>query len=145
MELVTVEFEYSAVVQLISDRSWVTSIHVRFVFKNSKIISCFIFIRSKKSPISAGARIFLFDGGFRPASGLISRFCLLRMYFTLVSCVAYSSTLKMEAMCSFETSVEVQRTTQRYIPYDKTLYIKNVSIYVCFHWLFNDDFNIENI
>jgi hypothetical protein len=29
----------------------------------------------------------------------------------LVSCLAYSSTLKMEAKCSSETSVEFQRTT----------------------------------
>jgi hypothetical protein len=35
---------------------------------------------------------------------------------------AYSSTLKMEAICSFETSVGFQRTTRRYIPEDRTLY-----------------------
>jgi hypothetical protein len=34
---------------------------------------------------------------------------------------AYSSTLKMEAICSSETSVGFQRTTQRYIPEDSTL------------------------
>jgi hypothetical protein len=38
--------------------------------------------------------------------------------FTLVSCSAYSSTLKMEAICSSETSVDFQRTTLRYIPED---------------------------
>jgi hypothetical protein len=42
--------------------------------------------------------------------------------FTLVSCSAYSSTLKMEAICSSETSVDFQRTTQRYIPEDGTLH-----------------------
>jgi hypothetical protein len=31
--------------------------------------------------------------------------------FILVSCLAYSSTLKMEVVCSSETSVEFQRTT----------------------------------
>jgi hypothetical protein len=36
--------------------------------------------------------------------------------FTLVSCSAYFSTLKMEAVCSSETSVDFQRTTWRYIP-----------------------------
>jgi hypothetical protein len=41
--------------------------------------------------------------------------------FTLVSCSAYSSTLKMEAICSSETSVYFQRTTRRYIPDDSTL------------------------
>jgi hypothetical protein len=40
----------------------------------------------------------------------------------VVSCSAYSSTLKMEAICSFETSVEFQRTTRRYIPEDSTLH-----------------------
>jgi hypothetical protein len=33
-----------------------------------------------------------------------------------------SSTLKMEAICSSETSVETQRTTRRHIPEDDTLH-----------------------
>jgi hypothetical protein len=37
-----------------------------------------------------------------------------------VSCLTYSSTLKMEAICSSETLVDFQRTTWRYIP-DRTL------------------------
>jgi hypothetical protein len=41
--------------------------------------------------------------------------------FTLVSCSAYSSILKMEATCSFETSVDFQQTTRRYILEDSTL------------------------
>jgi hypothetical protein len=40
--------------------------------------------------------------------------------FTLVSCSAYSSTLKMETIYSSEMSVEFQRTTRRYIPEDST-------------------------
>jgi hypothetical protein len=40
--------------------------------------------------------------------------------FTLVSCLAYSI-LKKEMICSSETSVNFQRTTQRYIPEDRTL------------------------
>jgi hypothetical protein len=32
-----------------------------------------------------------------------------------------SSTLKMEAICSSETSVETRRTTRRHIPEDDTL------------------------
>jgi hypothetical protein len=36
--------------------------------------------------------------------------------FMLVSWVAFSSTLKMEAICSSETSVGFQQTTRRYIP-----------------------------
>jgi hypothetical protein len=42
--------------------------------------------------------------------------------FTLVSCSAYSSTLKMEAICFSETSVDFQRTTWRYIQEDSTLH-----------------------
>jgi hypothetical protein len=37
-------------------------------------------------------------------------------YFMLVSCLAYSSTLKMEAPYSTEKSVGFQRTTRRYNP-----------------------------
>jgi hypothetical protein len=37
------------------------------------------------------------------------------------------STLKMEAICSSETSVETQRTTRRHIPEDYTLQRKHVS------------------
>jgi hypothetical protein len=33
-----------------------------------------------------------------------------------VSCVAYSSSVKMEATCSSETSVHFHRITGRYIP-----------------------------
>jgi hypothetical protein len=42
--------------------------------------------------------------------------------FALVSCPAYS-TLKMEVIRSSETSVDFQRTTQRYIPEDRTLFV----------------------
>jgi hypothetical protein len=42
--------------------------------------------------------------------------------FTLVSCFAYSSTMKTEATCSSETSVDFQRTTQCYIAEDRTLH-----------------------
>jgi hypothetical protein len=49
--------------------------------------------------------------------------CVLRVppAFTLVSGSAYSSTLKMEAICSSETSVDFQRTTWRDIAEDSTL------------------------
>jgi hypothetical protein len=40
----------------------------------------------------------------------------------LVSCLAYSSTLKLETTCSPETSVDFQRTTRHFIPEDKTLH-----------------------
>jgi hypothetical protein len=58
--------------------------------------------------------------------------------FTLVSCSAYSSTLKMEAIWSSETSVDFQRTTQRYIPEHSTLHnrrcenLKSYGSYGCF-------------
>jgi hypothetical protein len=40
---------------------------------------------------------------------------------TKISSLAYSSTLKMEATCSSETSVDFQRATLRYITEGKTL------------------------
>jgi hypothetical protein len=51
-----------------------------------------------------------------PSSGRISQARNLRLppAFRLLSCSAYSSTLKMEAICSSETSVDIQRTTRRY-------------------------------
>jgi hypothetical protein len=41
-------------------------------------------------------------------------------YHLLVFCWAYFSTLKMEAICSSETSIDTRRTTRRYIPEDGT-------------------------
>jgi hypothetical protein len=46
---------------------------------------------------------------------------LLATCFTLVSCSASSSALKMEAICSFESYVDFHRTTRRCIPEDRTL------------------------
>jgi hypothetical protein len=43
--------------------------------------------------------------------------------FGLVSCLSYSSTLKMEGTCSSETSVDFQLSTWRYISEDRTLHI----------------------
>jgi hypothetical protein len=48
------------------------------------------------------------------------RIALLVNCFMLVSCVAYSSALKMEAKWSSETLVDFQQTTLRYIPEDRT-------------------------
>jgi hypothetical protein len=53
--------------------------------------------------------------------------------FTLFSCSFYSSALKMEAMCSSETSVGFQQTTRRYIPEDNILHnhrCENLKSYV---------------
>jgi hypothetical protein len=50
------------------------------------------------------------------ASRAVSAIC-----FMLVSFLAYSSTLKIEATCFSETSVDFQRTT-RHIPDDRTLH-----------------------
>jgi hypothetical protein len=46
--------------------------------------------------------------------------------FKLVSCSAYTSTLKMEAICSSETLVNIYWTTRRYIPEDYTLQSGNL-------------------
>jgi hypothetical protein len=40
----------------------------------------------------------------------------------LVGLLDFSSTLKMEALCSSETSGATQRTTRRHIPEDDTLH-----------------------
>jgi hypothetical protein len=52
--------------------------------------------------------------------------------FTLVSCSAYS-TLKVEMICSSETSVHFQRTIRYYISEDRTLHnhgCENVKSYI---------------
>jgi hypothetical protein len=41
---------------------------------------------------------------------------------TLVSCLPYSSILKMEVTCSSETSDDFQLTARRYIPEDTALH-----------------------
>jgi cobalamin biosynthesis protein CobD/CbiB len=41
--------------------------------------------------------------------------------FMLASCLAYSSTLKMKATCSSETSVDFQQTYTALYPRDRTL------------------------
>jgi hypothetical protein len=46
---------------------------------------------------------------------------LLFAWFMLVSCLVYSSTLKMEATCSSVTSVDFRRITWHYIPEERTL------------------------
>jgi hypothetical protein len=47
---------------------------------------------------------------------------LLAACFMVVYCVTYSSDLKMEAKCSFKTSVDFQWTTQQYNPEDRCLH-----------------------
>jgi hypothetical protein len=51
------------------------------------------------------------------------RLCL-PLAFTLVSCSAFSLTLKMEAICSSELSIDFQWTALCYIPEDSTLLVK---------------------
>jgi hypothetical protein len=53
--------------------------------------------------------------------------------FTLVSCSAYSSILKMETICSSETSLDFQRTTQRYNPEGRNFPICELSIILLFN------------
>jgi hypothetical protein len=47
---------------------------------------------------------------------------LLATCFTQVSCLAYSLTLKMEAIWSSKMYVAFQQTAWRYIPEDRTLH-----------------------
>jgi hypothetical protein len=53
--------------------------------------------------------------------------------FTLVSCLAYSSTLEIEVICFCETSVDFQRTTRPYFPEDIVLHnhcCENLNSYI---------------
>jgi hypothetical protein len=54
-------------------------------------------------------------------AAVVKRSIFWDLIFTPVSCLAYSSNLRMEATCSSETSVDFQRTARRYIPEDRTL------------------------
>jgi hypothetical protein len=40
----------------------------------------------------------------------------------LVSCLAYSSAVELEVICSSKTALDFQQTTQLYIPEDKTFH-----------------------
>jgi hypothetical protein len=53
---------------------------------------------------------------------------MLAYFSMLVSCLAYSSTLKLEVTYISETSVFFQLTTRRYIPEDVKLKINNDSV-----------------
>jgi hypothetical protein len=48
-------------------------------------------------------------------------------------CLAFTSTLNMEVICSSETSVDFQQTTRRYIPEVRTLQVSS-----CFLYSLND-------
>jgi hypothetical protein len=63
--------------------------------------------------------IFWYGVNGSGVEGMQAQLCLLPA-FTLVSYSTCFSTLKMEAICSSETSVDTQRTTRRYIPEDGT-------------------------
>jgi hypothetical protein len=69
----------------------------------------------------------------RNLSELHGKLCL-PFVLTLVSCTAYSSTLKIEETCSSETSVHFQQTTRRYIPEDRILHkhrCEKLKSYIC--------------
>jgi hypothetical protein len=72
------------------------------------------------NPLKVNGR---FGGSYRlhlQGRGISQTSNLLATCFTLVSCFTYSSTLKMDAARSSETSVNFERTTWRYIPDDRT-------------------------
>jgi hypothetical protein len=55
---------------------------------------------------------------------ITSIFNVEELYFMLVSCLAYSLILKIEAVFSSKVSVDFQRPTWHYIPKDRTLHEK---------------------
>jgi hypothetical protein len=63
-----------------------------------------------------GGTYYLHLQGQRISQEISTNETLFVTCFMLVSCLAYSSTLKMEVICSSETSVDFQRITWRYIP-----------------------------
>jgi hypothetical protein len=61
-----------------------------------------------------------------PCSPLkITEQALLAACFMLVSCLDISSTMKIVAICSYETADYFQHTIRRYIPEDRTLHVLN--------------------
>jgi hypothetical protein len=66
------------------------------------------------------------------SSSALSATCFMLIFF-----LAYSSTLK-ETTCSSETSVDFQRSTERYIPEDRTLHnhlYENLESYINQIWI----------
>jgi hypothetical protein len=86
------------------------------------VVGCRII--SMKSCISSDTRI-------SPSSTVKSSRCFEGISFMLVSCLAYSSTLNMEAICSSENSVNFQRTTWHYISEDRTLHSCHCGNFKC--------------
>jgi hypothetical protein len=77
--------------------------------------------------------VFCNDGGEHLGT-ITGAFCLPPTYL-LVLAEINSSTLKMEAICSSETSVATQQTTRRYIPEDDTFHnhhCENLKSYIVF-------------
>jgi hypothetical protein len=56
--------------------------------------------------------------------------------YKLGSCLPYSSTLKMEAICSSETSVKFKLTIRRYIPEDRILHNRRCKESQILHFTF---------
>jgi hypothetical protein len=64
---------------------------------------------------------------------------ILSANFMLVSCLAYSSNMKMQAIRSSETPANIHLTTWRYIPQDRSLNIQGLQQHICHtvevaHW-----------
>jgi hypothetical protein len=102
---------------------------------NHKQVSVCKTLESPEPTRNSGHKIRCY--GHRKEENRYTQFCLLwynaprfvesqptfqkSKHCLLVSCLAYSSTLKMEATCSSETSVGFQRITRRYVSADRTL------------------------
>jgi hypothetical protein len=99
----------------------------------SKLYSTLVYWRPSLFPLSGTLVVRTIHIG-------ISKLHLLATCFTLVSSLAYSLTLKMEATCFSETSVDFQRTTRFYIPEDGTLHLL-----VCDKWKEDSKLYAHNI
>jgi hypothetical protein len=86
----------------------------------SKVYSCYalcFWISRNQHTVTTSAILYSLISAIKhKRNGIMLANC-----FVLVSCLPYSLTLKMEATCSSETSVDFQRTTRRHIQEARTL------------------------
>jgi hypothetical protein len=85
------------------------------------LFSCFFYYFTMKMSRSVPPKGRLtFSGLHGDISQVIQGPSACHLTLTLVSCLPYSFTMKMKSLCSSETSVDFQRTSERYIPDDST-------------------------
>jgi hypothetical protein len=108
--------------------------HVAFEVLTAVIMNSLIFwdmCRPVKVDRCFGRTCHLHLQGRRIRQNSVKAELRLPLAFTLVSCLDYSSTFKMEATCCSETSAYFKRTTRRYI--------QNTDLFRMMHVLYEGD------